>query len=99
MSSQNREKYDSFGSHCEKQFKYTTPHTDICICMELKSVENINPIGAVNFFTKLNCSLYTEECLMTLKIYVKKFHYYEQKIGYIWGLLEQDNFPYIFPKH
>ena len=55
--SQNGQESDSFSAHFEHHFKYTTSHTDLRKQMTLKLVKHLNPIGAIETFTKNNFNL------------------------------------------
>ena len=60
-------KSDSFAAQFEQHFRITMSHTDIRKYMTFKLVNQLNPIGAMNTFTKTNCNLCMEERLTILK--------------------------------
>ena len=53
-------KSDSFDDHYGQHFKYTTSRMDLGKCMMFKVVKKLNPIVAMQSFTKLNCNLCME---------------------------------------
>ena len=53
----NGQKSESFAAHFEKHFNSTTPRTDLHKYMKFKLVKHLNPIGAMDFFTKPNSNL------------------------------------------
>ena len=63
----NGQKTDSFDAHVVQHFNTTTSHTDLRKYMKLKVVKQLNPIGAMIFFTKPNCNLCMQERLTILK--------------------------------
>ena len=63
----NRNRSDSFATHFEQHFNYTTSHTDICKCMTFKVVKQLNLIVAIKTFTEPNCNILIEELLTILK--------------------------------
>ena len=63
----NGQKPDSFAAHFVQHFNNTTSRTDIRKCMTFKAIKQLNPIGAVKFFTKNNCNLCMKERLRVLK--------------------------------
>ena len=62
-----KKKTDSFAAHTRQHFDVTTSHTDLHKYMAFKLVKQVNPIGAMQIFTKPNCNLCTEERLTALK--------------------------------
>ena len=68
----NIKKSDSFSDHSEKIFYTTTSHTDLRKYMTFKGVKQINPIGAMETFTKPNCNLCMEKQLIILKKLLEK---------------------------
>ena len=63
----NRQKSDAFAAHIEQHFNTTVSRTDLRNYMTFKVVEQLNPIGPMNKFTKPNCNLCMEEHLTILK--------------------------------
>ena len=63
----NGQKSNSFAAHFNQHFNTTKPRTYLCKYMEFKLVKQLNLIGAMKIFTKLNCNLCMEESLMILK--------------------------------
>ena len=63
----NRKKYDSIAAHSEQHFNATTLHVDLRKYMAFKLVKQINPIDAMDKFTKPDCNLCMEELLTILK--------------------------------
>ena len=63
----NGQTYDLFAAHFEHHFNSTTSHTDLCKYMMFKVVKQLNPIGAIQKFTKPNCNLCMKERLTILK--------------------------------
>ena len=63
----NGEKSASFAAHFEQHFNTNTSHTYLRKYMTFKVVKQINPIGAMQTFTKPNYNLCMEERLMILK--------------------------------
>ena len=63
----NGKKSDSFDSHFVHPFNTTTSRTDIHKYTTSKLVKQINPIGAMEKFTKPNCNLCMQERLTILK--------------------------------
>ena len=61
------QKSDSFAAHFEQHFNTTTTRTDLRKYMSFKVAKQINPIGAMKKFTKLNCNLFMDERSMILK--------------------------------
>ena len=62
----NGQKLASFDARFEQHFKYTMLCIDLGKRMAFKVVKQINLIGAKKPFTKLNCNIYMDECLMIL---------------------------------
>ena len=62
------QKSDSFTAHFEQNFNATSSNTDLHKYMTLKVVNQINPIGAMDKFTKTNCKVCMEKRLTILKI-------------------------------
>ena len=56
----NGHKSDSFAAHFEQHFNTTTSRTDLRKYMTCKFVKQLNPIGAMKTFKKLNCNLCME---------------------------------------
>ena len=63
----NKQKPDSFAAHFEHHFNTNTSRTDLRKYMVCKVVKQLNPIGAMKTFTKLNCNLCMQERLKILK--------------------------------
>ena len=63
----NGQKSDSFASHFVQHFNSTTSHTELRKCMTFKVLNQLNMIGAMNFFMKPNCNLCMQERLNILK--------------------------------
>ena len=63
----NEKKNVLFAAHTKQHFEVTTSHTDLHKYMAFKVVKQVNPIGAMQIFTKPNCNLCTEERLTALK--------------------------------
>ena len=63
----NGHKHDWFDDHFEQHIKSTTSCTDLRKYMPFKVVMQINLIGAMKTFTKLNCNICMEEHLTILK--------------------------------
>ena len=63
----NGQKSDSFSAHFEHHFKTTMSRTYLRKYMMFKVVKQLNPIGAMETFTKPNCNLCMEERLTILK--------------------------------
>ena len=61
------QKSDSFAAHFEQHFNTTTSYTDLRKYMTFKVVKQLNPIVAMETFTKPNCNLCMEERLKILK--------------------------------
>ena len=99
MSSQKGKKSDSFATHYEKYFKFTTSHTDLHAFITVKVVKHIKHIGAIKPTAKYYYNTCMLEILKILKNIHGKHYTYEQKCGDTWGLLAQNNFPYIFQNH
>ena len=69
----NRQKVDSFAAHFEQHFNNPTSRIYIRKYMAFKVVKQLNPIGAMKTFTKPNCNLCMQECLIVLiKIHYKR---------------------------
>ena len=66
-STQERKKSDSFAAHFKQHFKSTRSHKNICKYITFKVEKQLNPIGAMNTFTKPNWNLCMEERLTILK--------------------------------
>ena len=64
----NGQKSDSFAAHFVHHFNITTSHTELRKCMTLKVLKQLNPIDAMQIFTKSNCNLCMQECLTILKM-------------------------------
>ena len=58
---------DSFAAHYGQHLKSTTSRTDLCKCMMLKVVNNINSIVEIKSFMRANWNLCMDECLTVLK--------------------------------
>ena len=83
----NWHKSDSFSAHYGQHFKSTMSLTDLHKYMAFKLFIQINPIGSMRSFMKPYCNLCMEELLSIIKkLYDKKCHTTEQKIGNIWSL-------------
>ena len=65
--SKNRKKSDSFAAHFKHHFNSTTSCTDLHKYMLLKVLKQLNPIGAMENFTKPNCNLCMKKHLTILK--------------------------------
>ena len=63
----NGQKLDSFAAHFIYHFINTMSRTDLRKCMTFKVIMQLNPIGAMEIFTKPNCNLCIQERLMILK--------------------------------
>ena len=63
----NGQKSDSFAAHFVQHFNNTTSHTDLHKCMTFKVINQLNPIGAMETFTKPNCNLCMQERLTIMK--------------------------------
>ena len=72
---------------------------DLHMCMTCKVVKQLNQIGAMKTFTKLDCSLYMEEHLTILKKLRNSCVLLMNKNSKIRCLLAQDDFPSSLPKH
>ena len=69
------------------------------MCMPVKVVNQLKPIGEMETFKKSNCNLCSEERLTTVKINVTNASWLWKKIGDIQGLPKKNDLPYISPKH
>ena len=85
----------------EDQFNSTKSRTDLHKYMTFEVVKQLNPIGKMKTFTKPNCNVCMEECLTILKkLRDKHVTIVNNTLEIdIWGLLAQNNFPLILPKH
>ena len=63
----NGQKSDSVAAHFLQHFNTTTARTDIRNYITFKVLKQVNPIGAMKTFTKPNCNLCMQECLIILK--------------------------------
>ena len=72
MSTQKREKSDSFAAHFVQHFNNTTSRTDLRKYMTFKVIKQLNPIGAMKNFMKPNCDLCMQERLTILKMLREK---------------------------
>ena len=63
----NGQKSDSCAAYSEQHFNTTTEHTDLRKYMTFRVVKQLNPIGAIQTFTKPNCNLCIEERSLILK--------------------------------
>ena len=63
----NGQKLGSFAAHFVQHFNTTTSCTDLRKYITFKVVNQINPIGAMKTYTKLNCNLCIQERLTILK--------------------------------
>ena len=64
----NGQKSDSFAAHFVQHFNSTTSRTELRECMTFKVLKKLNPIGAMETFTKPNCNLCMQERLTILKM-------------------------------
>ena len=62
----NGQKLDSFAAHLEQHFNITTSRIYLRKYTTLKVVKQLNQIGAMKFFMKLNCNLCMKERLTIL---------------------------------
>ena len=58
---------NSFAAHSEQHFNTTTSRTDLRKYMKFKVVKQLSPVGAMKTFTKPNCNLCMQACLIILK--------------------------------
>ena len=63
----NGQKLDSFSAHFVQHFNNTTSRMDLRKCMTFKVIKQLNPIGAMEIFTKPNCNLCIQERVIILK--------------------------------
>ena len=63
----NGQKSDSFSAHSKQNFNYTMSRTYLRKYVTFKVVNQINPIGTMKTFTKLNFDLCMKERLTILK--------------------------------
>ena len=68
----NGQKSDSFAADFVQHFNSTTSSTKVRKCMTFKVLKQLNPIGAMKTFTKINCNLCMQERLTILKMICDK---------------------------
>ena len=69
----NGQNSDSFAAHFVQHFNNITSRTELHKCMTFKIIRQINPIGGMKIFTKLNFNLCMQERLTILKkLYEKR---------------------------
>ena len=96
----NGKKSNLFAAHSKQNFNATTSRTYLCKYMTFKVVNQLNPIGTMNTFTKPNCNLCMEEHLTVLKKLRDKRVTIINNNSEIYGACQHKNdFPSIFPKH
>ena len=64
----NGQKPDSFAAHFVQHFNSTSSRTELRKFMTFKVLKQLNPIGAMETFTKPNCNLCMQERLTILKM-------------------------------